>query len=419
MKWIWHMCMVNIRQRGIRTGLTVLGVVIGVMSIVSLLGIGIGLRSELLALTGADGNVTEIRIYGIVEGNRKDKMLTDRSLAELEEWEGVSAVYPVLSVDVMLENEGFVGYGQIMGVPREYLATMNVVHETDPEEPDGRLELLMGNQTGVFFFRNTTGQSYEELYEDEEMDWTGKRLDVTFGFQPDSPKGKLSVTNMLDDSYDIFCDIDTFKQYLKKIAGTDAVPGQPLNADGSSYQEWIYTSAIVKAEDVDAVDALVKKLQDAGYQAESNKEFVDYIEHVVQIIQIVLGGIGMIALIVSVIGIGNTMTTAVYERTREIGLLKVLGCDPEELLFLFLLEAGMLGGLGGIIGLALSYGVAELLMNKKVVAWMKLPADTTLAVIPLWLAAASVCFAVLMGVLAGMIPAKWATKLKPIDAILR
>lgn len=419
MKWIWHMCMVNIRQRGIRTGLTVLGVVIGVMSIVSLLGIGVGLKSELLTLTGADSAVTEIRVYGITEGNRKDKMLTDRSLAELEEWEGVSAVYPVLSVDTILENEGFVGYGQILGVPQEYLETMELVHETDTEKPDGRLELLMGNQAGIFFFRNTTGQSYDELYKDEKIDWTGKRLDVTFGFQYDSPKGKLSVANMIDDSYEIYCELDALKQYLKRIANTDVIPGQPVNAEESGYKEWIYTEAVIEAETVDDVDALVKKLQDSGYQAESDKEFVDYIQHVLQIMQIVLGGIGMIALVVSVIGIGNTMTTAVYERTQEIGLLKVLGCDPEEMLSLFLLEAGILGGLGGIVGLALSYGVAELLMNKLVVIWLDLPKDTVLSVIPLWLAAASVCFAVLMGVLAGMIPAKWAMKLKPLDAMLR
>ena len=78
MRWIWHMCYVNMRQRGIRTWLTILGVVIGVISIVSLMGIGLGVKKELLHMTESEGGATQISIYGITEGKRKDRMLTDR-----------------------------------------------------------------------------------------------------------------------------------------------------------------------------------------------------------------------------------------------------------------------------------------------------------------------------------------------------
>ena len=75
MTWIWHMCFTNMKQRGMRTFLTILGVVIGVISIVSLLAIGIGVKRELLSTVEETGSVTEITAYGITEGKRKEKML--------------------------------------------------------------------------------------------------------------------------------------------------------------------------------------------------------------------------------------------------------------------------------------------------------------------------------------------------------
>ena len=125
----------------------------------------------------------------------------------------------------------------------------------------------------------------------------------------------------------------------------------------------------------------------------------------------------MIALIVAVIGIGNTMTTAVYDRVQEVSMLKVLGADPEELLSLFLLESGILGGIGGIIGVLISYGISGLAVKRLAVKLLSLPKGTMLAEIPIWLAFSAVIFAVILGVAAGFFPARWAAKLNPIEGM--
>ena len=121
MRWIWDLCIANMKQRGIRTGLTVLGVVIGIISIVSLLGIGIGVKRELLDAAAAEGNVTEITIYGTTGESRKDKMLTERRLEDFRELEHVETVYPVLSVSARLSYGRYDGYWEITGIPQEYL----------------------------------------------------------------------------------------------------------------------------------------------------------------------------------------------------------------------------------------------------------------------------------------------------------
>lgn len=418
MGWIWHLCYANMKQRGIRTGLTVLGVVIGIISIVSLLAIGLGVKDEMLNMAGVEGNVTEIRVLGVTDGNRKDRMLTDRKLQAFAELEGVAGVYPVITIDTIIEYENYTGWWSIEGVPKEYLEGIPVKNEPQGEASQRKPELLVGNQSAYFMYNEVTDVSYAETHEDEEWDFTGDTVQVQLGWEPDSPSGRLTIANMTDkDSYYVYCDIDLLKQYLRQMADGGAIHGQPVNENGENYSEWIYTSVIIDAESIDQVDGLVKDLQDMGYQVESNKEMVDYVQKTVKVLQIILGGIGMIALIVAVIGIGNTMTTAVYDRINEIGILKVLGTDPEELLYLFLLESGILGGLGGLIGILISYGVTELGINILAVKLMELPKDTNLAIIPWWLAVAAFLFAIVLGILAGFFPARWASKLRPIDAV--
>ena len=111
------------------------------------------------------------------------------------------------------------------------------------------------------------------------------------------------------------------------------------------------------------------------------------------------------------------MTPAVYDRINEIGILKVLGCDLDELMILFLLESGILGGLGGLIGIGCSFLLIRFVLNPVAIKMLSLEAGTTLAVLPFWLILAAFAFSVLLGLLAGFFPAKWAAKLKPIDAV--
>lgn len=106
----------------------------------------------------------------------------------------------------------------------------------------------------------------------------------------------------------------------------------------------------------------VKEVQElingAGYQASSNIEWLEQTEKQSGMIQAVLGGIGAVSLMVAAIGIANTMMMSIYERTKEIGVLKVLGCDLRCIRNMFLMESAFIGFLGGVMGVALSYGIS-------------------------------------------------------------
>lgn len=422
MTWIWHLCFTNMKQRGIRTFLTVLGVVIGVISIVSLLAIGIGVKNELLSVVESTGSITEIKVYGVNEGKRKDKMITDRKIADLEKIEYVQAVYPQTEILARMEYKRFTGYTLITGISQAYMREIEIGKGACPLENGIKPELLVGSHAMDIFFNENTGVSFAETdkeeSENETLDLTGEDMMVQFNLEENETSSRLKISGMTkDNSYNMYCNLDVLKKYLKRTAEDGKILGQPVDAEGRNYNEWIYDSAVVKVDDAAHVEKVVKHLQNMGFQTENNKELLDSMQREVKIVQILLGGIGMIALIVAVIGIGNTMTTSVYDRINEIGILKVLGCDPDELLYLFLLESGILGGLGGLIGIIVSYGITELGVNKLAIKLLNMPKGTELAVIPLWLAVSAFFFAVILGVFAGFFPAKWAAKLKPIDAV--
>lgn len=421
MKWIWHLCYANMKQRGIRTVLTILGVVIGVISIVSLLSIGIGVKETVLSEFMSNEQITQITVMGVNEGKRKDKMLTDERMKQFQELEHVTEVYPRLNVEGVSFYKNYVGYGDIIGVPRKYLENITLQYGNLPDTKSLKPEIVMGQGALYMFYNENTGASYIDTIEEAErktIDLSGQNIEVQFGYTDDATKVKLPVTGMLNNnSYDMYCDMDILKRYLKRIAVDGKIPGQPVNENGENYNEWIYSGAIVVVDDTQHVEEVLKKLQNMGFQTENDKEYLDTMKKTVNVIQVMLGGIGMIALVVAVIGIGNTMTTAVYDRINEIGILKVLGCDLDELMILFLLESGILGGLGGLIGIGCSFLLIRFVLNPVAVKMLSLEAGTTLAVLPFWLILAAFAFSVLLGLLAGFFPAKWAAKLKPIDAV--
>ena len=145
------------------------------------------------------------------------------------------------------------------------------------------------------------------------------------------------------------------------------------------------------------------------------------IEETSKTIQAVLGGIGSITLLVAAIGIINTMIMSIYERTREIGIMKVIGASFFDIRMLFLTEAGLIGLMGGIFGLGFSYGASRVInhLASGFINQGMPPGDmsNSLSVIPPWLALFALGFSILIGLVAGLYPADRAVRLSPISAI--
>ena len=434
------MSLKNLSRRKLRTALTVLGVVIGTASIVVMVSLGIGLSELNRELISSYGSLTEITVNNPYNGDStKDPFyLTDDVVKQMEKLPYVTGVYPMLQVDVLMQQGKYTSNVTLNGVPYEYLKKIPLGQGTLSNSSDHELKLIYGNTIIQWFTDAKGNNTYWETGELPNVDFMGKPMFVIFDTDtyyqsqnggedaPKPPKKYLLkadgvVEGGVDDynsyAYNVYTRLDLLETQLKRIFKKKAIPGQPTTKKGKPYRYFIYNSCSVDVDDIEHVGEVQKKLTDMGFQASSNADWMKQSEQQSNMIQAVLGGIGAVSLFVAAIGIANTMMMSIYERTKEIGIIKVLGCDMKVIRNMFLLESGFIGFMGGIVGLIFSAGISFAINHFLQIGQTMTGMSGNISRIPLWLAAASVGFAVLMGMAAGFFPALRAMKLSPLAAI--
>lgn len=226
------------------------------------------------------------------------------------------------------------------------------------------------------------------------------------------------IESYTEYSYNCYTSMDALKEFLKQnYSENSVIPGQPTNKDGKPYRDLKYSQLTVNVDESANVEDVLQTIQDMGYRGEANKEWLEEIEKEFMIIEAVLGGIGAVSLLVAAIGIANTMTMSTYERTKEIGIMKVLGCSLGNIRTMFLTEAAFIGLLGGMVGVVLSF-LLSFVVNKVAPAIMAdFGEGAKISIIPFWLVLLSIVFSTIIGMIAGFFPAQRATKLSPLAAI--
>ncbi|MCD7723943.1 MAG: ABC transporter permease [Clostridiales bacterium] len=428
----------NLRKRKVRTILTVLGVVVGVASIVVMISLGLGLSRSLMAQYESYGSLTQITVNEPwnMDSDAEEAMRLDDALVQrIEGMEHVESVFPVIELSALAKYGSYEGYLQIRGMSPEALRELGMeVGEGKLPGGDKELTFFYGCQVLQNFYNAKGSGGYWEtpdidLMEDpvfiifDTESYYASQGTTEDGQTVKPPKKYLipacGVEAMPEDGWSqygwyTYCDIDQLVVQLQKAFKNKVIPGQPSTKTGKPYKEIFYNTLYVNVDSMDYVMAVQNDLTALGYEAYSNAEWVESEQKTMGYIQAVLGGIGAVSLFVAAIGIANTMMMSIYERTKEIGVMKVLGCDLRDIRSLFLLEAGGIGLIGGVIGLLLSL-ILSFVINRVAAG-----ADASMAgisYIPFWLALLSLIFAVMVGMLAGFFPARRAMKLSPLAAI--
>ncbi|MCR5105004.1 MAG: ABC transporter permease [Eubacterium sp.] len=498
MGYIIRLSLANIKLRKLRTALTIIGITIGIMSIVTMLTTGMGAKKTMMDEVEKSGSAKEILIFP-QNTMRKDQILTDAIVKKIEKLDNVEAVYPVISIEGDEKIIGFMSWNSIYGVPTEYMQSLNLKEGEIPKKNGSRPELLIGNGVRESLYNVKTWQQFNESVRGNES-LVGKRMDFSLSDYymsvvddlekleesddvnhledttesdtseelDDDTKGddnektpsgdseesesdisssenskskkengensvdsvddseenrepsvqKLRIVGETDNEYDysLYTDIDSLKLYLKRQSKNGLIPGQPLDKNNRPYSTWAYSRLIIKVDKTENVEHVSKVIKDMGYQVHNNLEAFESVNRTVDMVQFILGAIGLIAGIVAVIGIINTMMTAVYDRVREIGLLKMLGSDSDDISFMFLFESALMGFVGGVFGVILSL-IVNIYINNKLVVFMKMPEETWIMNTPAWLILLAVAASVFVSVLAGAFPARWASRIKPLEAI--
>ena len=182
-----------------------------------------------------------------------------------------------------------------------------------------------------------------------------------------------------------------------------------------------YNNITVICEDSKYVQAVEKQIREMGFETSSNMEWLTSMQDQTKFLRSILGAIGVVAFFVAAISIANTMVMSIYERTREIGIMKVLGCKLSDIRGMFLIESAIIGVIGGILGIGLSYIASyavNILAANGGMSMLGIDAATSkLSIIPIWLNFAAVVLATVVGVVSGLYPAIRATRLSALEAI--
>lgn len=242
----------NMKRRKVRTFLTVLGVMIGVISVVALLAVGIGVKNEMIDSAVASGSVNQIKVYSEVGGKHKDRMITDRTIDTFSSITNVSGCYPLYEVAVSMKYGEYEYYGNLVGVPGNELGSWDLSYGEKNADSSRTPELIAGSSVGKLFFNQNTYDSYENREKKSIVALIGKRFDTTVGWVGENEKTvKLKLAGVLSDgnkdnnsaqdeesdetvdisedysekSQTIYCDMDSLKRLLRMVSADGKLYG--------------------------------------------------------------------------------------------------------------------------------------------------------------------------------------------------
>lgn len=495
---IINLCRQSLSKQKARTRLTVLGVVIGCCAIVLMMSLGIGSNEQTQVMLSQMGDLRVINVWNYGGGNQANP-LNNEVLEKIRAIPNVELATPKQRMDIPRRIEAGpkgryrLNYGNIVGVTKEALEKLDyqlkegaflagsgkgvgkkaipiLVGErffyefTDTKRPEGKNRRSF-NDPGKYgsmdnymydmdFAIAAPGDSKEETPYEEPF-FSGLNTKLTFvvealeeGGEGKEFRQELEVVGIMksDTNKDyltmsgIYMDVDDMQSIVKA-----ATPKQKQKELKINYQE-----VLVKAGEIKNVKEIQNRIKEMGYEASSMESIRESITRSTRQQQIMLAGLGGISLFVAAIGIMNTMIMSITERTREIGIMKALGCYVIDIRKIFLVEAGAIGFIGGIVGILISLlislginvaGILGLVGNSMgdfyyegatQSFWQKLssihidfnqiyqglmtPGSRT-SIIPIWLIIFGLVFSTLVGLVSGYHPANKAVKIPALEAI--
>ncbi len=392
----------SLRYRKLRSWLTMLGIFVGIAAVVSLISLGQGLQgaiNEEFEKMGTNKIMVEAGgavFQGPPGGGYTSEKLTDDDAKVIERVKGVDMVGKLISKSAKTEFRDDVKYTFVSGMPTD--ETRRVIEEMQSfEVVQGRDLKSSDNYKVIIGDLVAKGELFDKKVKlRDRIKIRDKEFKVVGIMGPiGNPADDKSMIIPYDTSVDLF-EMDEISIIIVQTK------------DGVDVNQ--VTEAIKKElRDYRNVDE-----GEEDFRAYTFQQLMESFQTIFSIVQAVVIGIAAISLLVGGIGITNSMYTSVLERTKDIGIMKAIGARNSDIMKLFLIESGFLGLVGGAIGIVIGIGLSktvEIVITKMYgIIYLK-------AHFPWYLILGALAFSFIVGSLSGVMPARQASKMKPVDAL--
>jgi ABC-type antimicrobial peptide transport system permease subunit len=447
---LFKMARGNLMRRKLRTMLTVLSIVIGTTSIILMIALGEGVQKSVMNEFDSLGSINVLYIYpnwneektSRFYGENVDTGLTENDVWELSGIDGVEYAVPMFISTVTIYSSKHYNTVSIVGVDPNLMEELGFQLKEGRFPRDNVMEAVFGDKA-LEEFRKLESDNPNRIVQgadrEEETEENEDSITISFGptdkeypFEPLEERYKFQFGNP-DQKQE---EDNTTKLY--SLTGVGVLKEGDMNRDYNvyvpisilmklekSYYETLgidyepsYNEIMIKVKDMDRVQEITALIEKRGYSVFSLVSMLDLVNKTIGTMQMALGAIGGVALLVAAIGITNTMVMAVTERKKEIGVMKVIGATLLDIKRLFLLEASMIGLLGGGVGISICVGISTFINSAYFREEIIKQPDFTLSLeISNSLIVGGLIFTTLIGLLSGYLPALKAMKSSALEAI--
>lgn len=423
----------NLFRRKTRTILTALSMAVGVMCIVVLISVGLGYEQAYRESIEAMGSLTKIDVTPANSDYGRTAVLNEKAVEAFRGIDGVEAVTPVLQQSAYIATGNFVNMVRVYGIDLSTAESFMLTPERGTIAEEGthlHPEVMFTDDISAGLANKAkdwelavdeNGNALIDLLEVpvrmtfDSSSLTGEpKADTDGRALPSSNLYTLRVTGIcstLNNNFtsSAFMAYDRLEEMVQANANYLGAATETKTAEEKANGP-TYDLVWVKVKNVNDVQRIVKLIRDTGLNTYSLNDMLETVRTQSRQIQAMLGALGGIAVLISAICVANTMMMSITERTREIGVLKVLGTIRGDIFRMFLTEALIVGVIGGAAGLILSF-IAKWLIP------VIFASQELRCVLPWWLAVCGVVFAGAVAIAAAWMPARKATLISPNEAI--